>query len=131
MLPHGFARYVATLAVTLLCLAGAASAGAQSSAAAAAGGDTTGPSLPDTLPRYRNVRGASRDRPALIAAVVDALHGRMSFPPPLVLQSLHRDGRTVLIDMVADSLPSVRWRGGGGTVRILADGRRVIVRRHN
>ena len=93
--------------------------------------DTAGLTLPDTLPPYRDVRGISRDRSAVIAAAVDALHGETRWPPPLVLKSFHRDGKAVVVDMVADSLPRIRYRNGGGTVRVLADGRRVILGRHN
>lgn len=93
--------------------------------------DTSELALPDTLPPYREIRGTSRDRSALVAAVVDALHGRIAFPPPLALKSFHRNGQSVTIDMMADSLPRIRWRNGGGTVRILSDGRRIILRRHN
>ena len=120
-----------TLALALLVgPSGVVSAAAQTPTLASAR-STTSLALPDTLPQYRDVRGTSRERTALIAAVVDALHGRLAYPPPLVLRSFRREGHTVTIDMVADSLPRIRWRNGGGTVHILADGRRVIVRRHN
>ena len=87
--------------------------------------------LPDTLPPYGQIRGTSRDRKAVIAAVTDALEGRSGLPAPLVTKSYRRDGKDLVIDMVADSLPRVRFHGAGGTVRILEDGRRVIVARHN
>lgn len=114
----------------LLSTAACTSAGAQSTTLRQRA-DAREQAVPDTLPAYHQIRGTSRDRSALIAAVIDALHGRMAFPPPLVVNSFKREDRTVTIDMKADSLPRIRWRNGGGTVRILADGRRVIVRRHN
>jgi hypothetical protein len=93
--------------------------------------DTSGLTLPDTLTAYKGVRGSSPERSALIAAVVDALQGRSGLPAPLVLKSFRREGKSVIVDMVADSLPRLRFRNAGGTVRVLADGRRVILRRHN
>lgn len=85
----------------------------------------------DTLPPYFDVRGDTRDSARQVEAAVDALHGKLGLPPPLKLQSYHRRGSTVVIDMVADTLPRLRWTGAGGAVEILADGRRVILRRHN
>ena len=120
-----------TLALALLVTASGVGSAAAQMPTVASGRDMMSLVLPDTLPPYRDVRGTSRERTALVAAVVDALHGRLAYPPPLVLRSFRREGRTVMIDMVADSLPRIRWRNGGGTVHILADGRRVIVRRHN
>ena len=86
---------------------------------------------PDTLPPYKQVQGTSRDSAEQVEAAVDALHGRLGFPPPLVLTSYRREGRSVVIDMRADSLPRLRFVNGGGTIRILEDGRRVIVARHD
>ena len=81
------------------------------------------------LPQFGQVTGATRDKAGHILAAKDAVNGRLSFPPPLVVKSYKREGRSVIIDLVADSLPTVRWTNGGGTVRIRADGCRVIVSR--
>jgi hypothetical protein len=88
-------------------------------------------SLVDTLPRFDNITAATRDTSAHIRAATDALVGRSSVPPPLLLASYRREGTTVLVDLRADSIPTLRWRNGGGTVRIRADGCRIIVARHN
>lgn len=85
----------------------------------------------DTLPPYLNVRGNTRDSTKQIEAAIDALHGRVTLAAPLKLRSYRRSGSTVVIDMVADTLPRLRWSGAGGAIQILADGRRVILRRHD
>lgn len=89
------------------------------------------PPLPDTLARYKHVTGISTNRSAHVEAAIDALNGDAGLPAPLKVKHYRRDGKSVVIDMKADSLPRLRWRGSGGTVRILADGRRVILVRHN
>ncbi|MHB1863763.1 MAG: hypothetical protein ACYCVL_12420 [Gemmatimonadaceae bacterium] len=48
-----------------------------------------------------------------------------------MLKRYRREGESVVIDLMADSLPRLKWLNAGGTVRILADGRRVILVRHN
>ncbi|MHB2033320.1 MAG: hypothetical protein ACYCVE_08110 [Gemmatimonadaceae bacterium] len=77
--------------------------------------------------------GPARLQPASVAreAAIDALHGRVALPAPLVLKRYRREGESVVIDLMADSLPRLKWLNAGGTVRILADGRRVILVRHN
>jgi hypothetical protein len=85
----------------------------------------------DTLPRFENIRGTARDKAGHIRAATDALVGRSSFPPPLVVTKYRRDGSSVLVDLKADSLPKLRWTNAGGLVRIRADGCRIIVTRHN
>jgi len=92
---------------------------------------TTQDSTRDTLPPYFKVRGDTRDSARQVEAAADALHGKLGLPAPLKLQSYRRRGSTVVIDMIADSLPRLRWSGAGGAVEILADGRRIILRRHN
>ena len=89
------------------------------------------PALPDTLPRYKHVTGISRNRSAHVEAAIDALNGVAGLPAPLVVKHYRRDGKSVVVDMKADSLPRLRWHGSGGTVRILADGRRIILVRHD
>jgi hypothetical protein len=84
----------------------------------------------DTLPRFENIRGAARDKPGHIRAATDALIGRSSFPPPLVVTKYRREGSSVFVDLKADSLPQVRWTNAGGLVRIRGDGCRIVVTRH-
>jgi hypothetical protein len=84
----------------------------------------------EIVPQFGQVTGATRDKASHIAAAKDALNGLSSFPPPLVVKTYKREGRSVVIDLVADSLPTVKWTNGGGTVRILSDGCRVILSRH-
>ena len=84
----------------------------------------------EILPQFGRVTGATQDKASHILAAKDALTGRLSFPPPLVVKTYKREGRSVLIDLAADSLPTVKWTNGGGTVRIRADGCRVILSRH-
>lgn len=85
----------------------------------------------DTLPRFENIRGAARDKAGHIRAATDALVGRSSFPPPLVVTKYRRERSSVLVDLKADSLPQLRWTNAGGLVRIRGDGCRIIVTRHN
>jgi hypothetical protein len=84
----------------------------------------------EILPQFAQVTGATRDKASHIIAAKDALNGRLGFPPPLVVKTYKREGQSVVIDLVADSLPNVKWTNGGGTVRILSDGCRVILSRH-
>jgi hypothetical protein len=84
----------------------------------------------EILPQFGQVTGTSHDKASHILAAKDALNGRLSFPPPLVVTTYKREGRSVVIDLVADSLPTVKWTNGGGTVRIRSDGCRVILSRH-
>jgi hypothetical protein len=92
------------------------------------GADT---SLVDTLPRYASVTGLTYDTAGHIQAAKDALVGRSGFPPPLLLVGYRREGTSVVVDLRADSLPRVRWRNAGGTVRIRNDGCRIILTRHD
>ena len=85
----------------------------------------------DTLPRFDDITAATHDTAAHIRAAKDALVGRSGFPPPLIVTSYRRDGTAVLVDLRADSLPRLRWRNAGGTVRIRADGCRIVLARHN
>ena len=108
--------------------------GSTSQAVASSGCETTpnakGVASVEVLPQFGQVTGASHDKASHIIAAKDALNGRSSFPPPLVVRTYKREGRSVVIDLVADSLPTVRWTNGGGTVRILSDGCRVVLSRH-
>lgn len=85
----------------------------------------------DTLPQFERIRGDSRDKPGHVRAATDALVGRSSFPPPLLVTAYRREGSSVLVDLKADSLPRIRFYNAGGLVRIRADGCRIIVKRHN
>ena len=87
--------------------------------------------LLDTLAAFEDVRGVSGDSARHVAAATDALHGAVSIPAPLVVKDYRREDGSILIDLTADSLPRLKWTGAGGTVRILADGRRAILQRHN
>ena len=98
--------------------------------------------LPDTLPPWGRALSVTRlemerDSAAIVPlveqvkAAIDALTGRASIPARLVLSGFRREGRAVIIDLTADNLPQLAFWGAGGTVRILPDGRRVILARHN
>ena len=103
--------------------------GQESDAAASMENESSG--LPDTLEAFEEVRGVSSDSARHVLAAIDALHGAVAVPPPMVVKDYRREDRSILIDVAADSLPRLKWTGGGGTVRILADGRRAILSRHN
>lgn len=110
--------HVRRLAFALAALAGF-------SAPHAASGQTS----PDTLPGYRDVR-PSADSAALVQAADDALRGLLSIPVPFVVTHLRRERATAMVSLRPAEVPGttpVVWHGLAGTVRILADGRRVIV----
>jgi hypothetical protein len=88
-------------------------------------------SMIDTLPRYDSVTGVTNDTAGHIRAAKDALVGRLGFPPPLALVQYRREGTSVVVDLRADSLPRVKWKNAGGTVRIRDDGCRIILARHD
>lgn len=85
-------------------------------------------SLPDTLPRYAQVVQTS-DSTALVRAVNDALQGRMGVEVPMRTTCYKRETNSVVITLVPVPAPGVVWRDLGGTVRILEDGRRIILSR--
>ncbi len=104
--------------------------------------DTSMRQLPDTLPPWGRALSdtrleVQRDSTAIVPlveqvkAAIDALSGRSSFPPLLALNEFHRDGGAVVIDLTAANLPRLNFIGAGGTVRILPDGRRIILARHD
>ena len=80
------------------------------------------------LPMYRNITAAS-DSASLVAAASDALQGRLFVTVPMVVEGYRREPNSVVIDLAPVSAGTVQWRNIGGTVRILADGRRAILRR--
>jgi hypothetical protein len=95
--------------------------------------DTAGDAsrISDTLGAFGNVRGVSVDSAGHVTAAIDALHGNVALPAPLRVKDYRREDSSVVIDLAADSLPRLKWMGAGGTVRILSDGRRAILARHN
>lgn len=104
--------------------------------------DTTALRLPDTLPAYTQASTTTRMETernqaaiepltAQVVAAMDALSGLASIPPRLKLNEYRREGSSVVIDLIANDLPKMRFLGAGGTVRILEDGRRIILARHN
>ena len=85
-------------------------------------------SLPDTLVRYANTTAAS-DSISLVAAADDALQGRSSVTVPMVVKRFVREKSAVLIELSPEPHPRVIWHNLAGTVRIMNDGRRVILSR--
>jgi hypothetical protein len=86
-------------------------------------------SVVDTLPRFADVTASSADSVKLVAAANDALQGKFGLQAPMVVTSFHRVQSSVVISMRPDSTPGIEWAHLGGTVRVLPDGRRVIVHR--
>ena len=98
--------------------------------------------LSDTLPPWGRALSdtridVERDKFAIdplveqVRAAIDALTGRASVPARLVLNEYRREGRAVVIDLTAESFPQLVFKNAGGTVRILSDGRRVVLARHD
>lgn len=83
----------------------------------------------DTLPPYRDTVTTRSDSASDVRAANDALQGRHGVQVPMrtVRYLRSRGGIEVTLQPVTDS--RVVWRNLGGTVRILPDGRRVIVER--
>lgn len=110
-----FAQAVAAAVVAVLVLAFMLRIGARYEAS-------------ETLPRFAAVRGEA-DSLALVRAANDALQGRSSVAVPMTTTHFLRQGRTAMVSLEPVPVPGIQWRGVGGTVRILQDGRRVIVSR--
>jgi hypothetical protein len=98
--------------------------------------------IPDTLPPYQHPSSVTRmederNQAALepllenVAAAIDALAGLASIPPRVMVKEYRREGNAVVIDLTGNDLPNMKFLGAGGTVRILADGRRIILARHD
>jgi len=83
----------------------------------------------DTLPRFAAVTSVARDSATLVAAADDALQGKFGITAPMIVTQFRRDGSGVEISMRPDTSRGVSWKDLGGTVRVLPDGRRVILRR--
>jgi hypothetical protein len=86
-------------------------------------------STPDTLPPFAAVTPTNSDSTGLVAAANDALQGKFGITAPMVVIAFRRTPDGVLISMKPDSTPGISWDHLGGLVRVLPDGRRVILRR--
>jgi hypothetical protein len=82
----------------------------------------------DTLPRYLDVTSRS-DSAEVVRAVNDALQGLSSLEVPMRTTRYQRDKSTVVVSLEPIPTPGVVWRKLAGTVRVLSDGRRVILSR--
>ena len=86
----------------------------------------------ETLPRYGAVDAGS-DSAAVVRAAADALQQRASVALPTFVAryetSDERGGRVAVVSLRPVPVPGLDVRGVGGTVRVLGDGRRVIVAR--
>ena len=82
----------------------------------------------ETLPRYGAVSGGA-DSLALVRAANDALQGRSSVEMPMVTTYFRRQGLTAMLTLRPVPVPGLVLQHVGGTVRILGDGRRVVVSR--
>ena len=85
--------------------------------------------LHDTLPRFAAVTPAARDSASLVAAADDALQGKFGITAPMIVTRFQRGRSGAEISMKPDTTHGISWKDLGGTVRILSDGRRVILRR--
>lgn len=87
-----------------------------------------GARVPGPIPMYGNITAAS-DSASLVAAASDALQGRLFVTVPMIVKGYRRETNSVLIDLAPVSPGPVEWRNLGGSVRILEDGRRIILAR--
>jgi hypothetical protein len=87
------------------------------------------PSTPDTLPPFGDMSPARSDSTRLVAAANDALQGKFGITAPMRVIAFRRSPDGVLISMKPDSTRGITWDHLGGLVRVLTDGRRVILRR--
>lgn len=87
-----------------------------------------GAAEPGPIPMYRNITAAS-DSASLVEAASDALQGRLSVTVPMIVKGYRRETNSVVIDLAPVSTGSVEWRNLGGSIRILEDGRRIILAR--
>jgi hypothetical protein len=82
----------------------------------------------DTLPRYRDITVKS-DSTLLVHAANDALQGLSSLEVPMRTTRYRHEERSVVVSLEPVPTPGVVWRNLAGTVRILEDGRRIILSR--
>lgn len=87
------------------------------------------PATHDTLPRFAAVTAATSDSASLVTAADDALQGKFGITAPMVVIRFHRAPTGVEISLKPDETPGISWEHLGGTVRVLPDGRRAILRR--
>lgn len=80
------------------------------------------------LPPFEKVRPSS-DSVSLVRAADDALQGASSITVPMRVVRFHRSAGIVEVALVPQADSAVVWRNRGGTVRMLANGRRIIVSR--
>jgi hypothetical protein len=113
--PQPFAQAVAATVFAVLALGAMLRVGATYDAS-------------ETLPRYGAVSGEA-DSLALVRAANDALQGRASVELPMVTTYFRRQGQTAMLTLRPVPAPGIVWRDVGGTVRILSDGRRVVIAR--
>ncbi len=84
---------------------------------------------PDTLKQYAKTTPANADSLSLVAAAKDALQGMSSLEVPMIVEKYVREKTAVVIELRPAPDPKVVWLNRGGSVRILNDGRRVVVTR--
>jgi hypothetical protein len=135
------ARLGVFVALSTLSMTVAASAGGVRSTRRNQAVDPSAMQRSDTLPPWGRALSdtrieVERDKFAIdplveqVRAAIDARTGRATVPARLVLNEYRREGRAVVIDLTAESFPQLVFKNAGGTVRILSDGRRVVLARH-
>lgn len=81
----------------------------------------------DTLARFERITSDSRDSVQLVRAADDALQGKFGVTVPMSVTAFRRTQRGVEVSLRLAKTPGVEWKELGGTVRILSDGRRVVL----
>jgi hypothetical protein len=87
------------------------------------------PSAQDTFPIFQGATGATKDSVRLVDAANDALQGRFGVEVPMQVTSFRRSRGGAELTLQPIKTPNAVWLKLAGTVRILPDGRRVILRR--
>lgn len=87
-------------------------------------------SIGDTLPRFETVTPTTRDSARLVNAADDALQGQYGVIVPMEVQRFQRMRGQVEVTLRPKTSPNAEWLRLGGRVRILPDGRRIVVERH-
>ncbi len=83
---------------------------------------------PPLLPRFEKVTSTS-DSASVVAAANDALQGKSSISVPMVVVAIKRGKSETMVELKPVEDPRVVWTNLGGRVRILPDGKRIIVSR--